>query len=125
MSDETKPNGFVLGETLYLRLKFVVQVLLPALATLYFTLGPAWNLPHVEQVIGTIAAIATFLGVTLGISTRSYNASDAKYDGNLDILENDNGGKIYSLELNGPVEEIDGKDQVIFKVGTSDTISSE
>lgn len=49
------------------------MVFLPALGTLYFALAGIWNLPCGEQVVGTIAAIDTFMGVILGISSANYN----------------------------------------------------
>ena len=54
-------------------LKFIAQVVLPALGTLYFALAGIWGWPLGEQVVGTITAIDTFLGVLLGISTSKYN----------------------------------------------------
>jgi len=55
-------------------LKFVAQVLLPALGTLYFALASLWKLPYAEEVVGTITAIDTFLGTLLHVSTTKYNA---------------------------------------------------
>ena len=54
-------------------LKWIAQIFLPALATLYFALAGIWGLPFGEEVVGTITAIDTFLGVALGISTANYN----------------------------------------------------
>ena len=54
-------------------LKWIAQYLLPALATLYFAIAQVWGLPYGEQIVGTITAIDTFLGVILGISTAQYN----------------------------------------------------
>lgn len=54
-------------------LKFVAQILLPALGTLYFALASIWGLPYAEQIVGTITAVDTFLGAILGISTANYN----------------------------------------------------
>lgn len=54
-------------------LKWVTQYLLPALATLYFAVAKIWGLPYGEEIVGTITAIDTFLGVLLGISTANYN----------------------------------------------------
>jgi TRAP-type uncharacterized transport system fused permease subunit len=53
-------------------LKWIAQILLPALGTLYFAIANIWGLPYAEQVVGTITAIDTFLGVLLGISSDSY-----------------------------------------------------
>jgi len=40
---------------------------------LYFALAGIWGLPYGEQLVGTITAIDTFLGVILGISKSKYN----------------------------------------------------
>lgn len=62
-----------MSNRLYDKLKFVAQIVLPALATLYFALASIWGLPYGEQIVGTITAIDTFLGAILGISTLNYN----------------------------------------------------
>lgn len=54
-------------------LKFVAQIALPALGSLYFALSTIWGLPYGEQIVGTITAIDAFLGAILGISTKMYN----------------------------------------------------
>lgn len=54
-------------------LKFIAQLLLPALATLWATLGKIWNWPLVTEIAATICAVDTFLGVILGISSNQYN----------------------------------------------------
>ena len=54
-------------------LKLISLFLLPAIGTLYFALAGIWGFPYGEQVVGTITAVDTFLGVVLGISTARYN----------------------------------------------------
>ena len=54
-------------------LKWIAQILLPALGTLYFALSKIWGFPFATEVVGTIAAVDTFLGAVLGISTANYN----------------------------------------------------
>ena len=53
-------------------LKWIAQILLPALGTLYFALAQIWGFPYAEQIVGTITALDAFLGVLLGISTYQY-----------------------------------------------------
>lgn len=53
-------------------LKWIASVVLPALGTMYFTLAGIWGLPYGEQVVGTITAVDTALGVALGISSAQY-----------------------------------------------------
>jgi hypothetical protein len=60
----------------YDRFKWIAQILLPAIATLYFALAQIWGLPHSEQIVGTITAIDAFLGMILGISTMQYKKRD-------------------------------------------------
>ena len=62
-----------LSNKVYDALKWVAQILLPALGTLYFALASIWGFPYAEQIVGTITAVDTFLGVILGISTMQYN----------------------------------------------------
>lgn len=54
-------------------LKFIAQIVLPAIATLYFGLAQIWGLPYAEAIIGTISIVDAFLGTVLGISTYNYN----------------------------------------------------
>ena len=62
-----------MSNRLYDILKWIALYLLPALGTLYFTLSGIWGFPYGEQIVGTITALDTFLGVILGISKASYN----------------------------------------------------
>lgn len=53
-------------------LKWIAQYLLPALGTLYFTLAGIWGFPYGEEIVGSITAVDTFLGIILGISSLNY-----------------------------------------------------
>ena len=53
-------------------LKWITQIALPALGTLYFALSSIWGLPYGEQIVGTITALDAFLGALLGISSVQY-----------------------------------------------------
>lgn len=71
---ETK-NVQVSSKT-YNRLKPVAQVYLPGLAALYSSLAAIWGFPNPEGIVGTIAAINVFLGLTLGLSSKNYHEQD-------------------------------------------------
>lgn len=58
-------------------LKWIAMVGLPALGTLYFAIAGIWGFPYAEQIVGTITAVDTFIGVILGISTAQYNKANA------------------------------------------------
>lgn len=53
-------------------MKFIAQILLPAIGALYFGLANIWALPYAEEIVGTITVIDTFLGAILGISSAAY-----------------------------------------------------
>ena len=54
-------------------LKYIAQIVLPALGTLYFALSKIWNFPYGPEIVGTITAVDAFLGALLKISTDQYN----------------------------------------------------
>lgn len=60
-------------DKLYDILKWVVIIVLPAIATLYAALSAVWAWPYSDQVVTTITAVDTFLGAMLCISTATYN----------------------------------------------------
>lgn len=57
-------------------LKFIALTVLPALGTLYFALAGIWGFPFGEQIVGTITAVDTFLGVILNISNSNYKKAN-------------------------------------------------
>ena len=65
-----------LSNKTYYILKWIAQILLPAIGTFYFALASIWNFPYVEQIVGTITAIDTFLGVVIGINSVQYKKSN-------------------------------------------------
>lgn len=107
---------------LYNVLKFCALVVFPALGTLYFALAGIWGLPAAEQVVGTIVAVDTFLGVVLQISSTSYNSSTAL--GTLNIIETAE-KKTFDLSFEGdPEYELEGKDRAVFKINKVGGLSS-
>ena len=57
-------------------LKYVAQIVLPALGALYFALAKIWGFPYGTEIVGTISAVDAFLGALLQISTNNYNAEN-------------------------------------------------
>jgi len=108
---------FVLNDKAYKLIKLIAQIILPGLGTLYAALAGFWGLPNVEQVVGTIVAVDTFLGLLLAQSSKSYYNGDAPYDGDMVVHPAGPDGKQQiKLELNSDPAELLGKDQVSFKV---------
>lgn len=66
----------MMSNKIYDILKWIAQIVLPALGTLYFALAAIWGFPYGEQIVGTITAIDTFLGAILGVSNHMYKKED-------------------------------------------------
>lgn len=62
-----------LSDKTYDILKWVVMLLLPALATLVTALGKIWGFALAPQISETIVAVNAALAMILGISTINYN----------------------------------------------------
>lgn len=77
----------LLSNSAYDALVKIVQYVLPAFGALYAALALVWGFGYSDQIVGTCAALATFGGVILGLSKRSYKKSGAKYDGDLVIAD--------------------------------------
>ncbi len=54
-------------------MKWIAQVLLPAVGTLYAALGAALGWGNVDMVVSIIVAVDAFLGTLLEGSTARYN----------------------------------------------------
>ena len=70
-----------LPDKVYDIMKWVVIIVLPAVATLYKVLASVWSWPYSNEVVATITAVDTFLGAVLCISTAAYN-KEANGNGN-------------------------------------------
>lgn len=63
---------FPMSNKFYDIMKDICQLWIPALGTLYFALCGIWGFPYGEQIVGTLTALDTFLGVVLKISSNEY-----------------------------------------------------
>ncbi len=69
----------MLDNKIYDILKWIALIALPALATLISVVLPLWNVVDegtTNAIVGTITALATFLGALLGVSTMKYRKID-------------------------------------------------
>lgn len=109
------PSGKkLMSNRLYDALKYIAQVLLPAVGTLYFGLAQLWEWSNAEEVVGTITVVDTFLGVLLHLSTSSYNKSDERFDGRILVDDSDESGSALNVSIN-PASIVD-KDSVTLQV---------
>lgn len=98
-------------------LRGIAQIWLPAIGAFYFTIATIWHLPASEEVVGTIVALDTLLGIGLGYSRKKYLDSEAIYDGTLEITQRPaDRPDLYSLDLSTPLQDVPGKTVVTLKV---------
>lgn len=116
--EKSVDQDHLLSNKMYDVLKFIALILLPAFGTLYFALAGIWGLPAAEQVVGTIVAVDTFLGVLIKVGDTTYNASDAKYDGVISVTET-NDKLSFVLNLNDDPAALKDMSEARFKVAPS------
>lgn len=101
-----------LTNALYDKLKFLVQVILPGLGALYFGLAKIWDLPAAEAVVGTVALVATFLGLFLTASAKQYEGA-----GDLVVTTDPADGEVYlAADLNKHPDAFKNKKNVVLNV---------
>lgn len=61
-----------LSDNLYRILKWLDLIVIPAAATFYKVMASIWGWPLGDEVVATAAAVCTFLGAIIGISTAEY-----------------------------------------------------
>lgn len=66
------------NDKIYDVLKWIAQLFLPALGTLYAGLAGIWGFPYGEEIMRSILAVDTFLGAILGLSNAQYKKSLAE-----------------------------------------------
>lgn len=121
MPDKTGSTSLVIPNKWYNRLKFVAQILLPAVATFYFAVASIWGLPKAEEVVGTLTALDALLGAVLGLSAKQYNAR-TPYDGIMEFIEvphpedETRKKKVFTLALEGDPDELQDQQTVTFRV---------
>jgi hypothetical protein len=62
-----------LSNELYNALKWLAQIGLPAIATLYFALAAIFGWPDADKVVGSITAVDAFLGASLQFSSAKFS----------------------------------------------------
>lgn len=105
----------LLSNSAYNVLKHVASIALPLIAALYFAVSQIWSLPDVAQVMATIVTINTILGGVLGYSTVTYNASEAKYAGVIELVEGDT-KDIAQLVFHDDTANVLAKAEALFRI---------
>lgn len=95
-----------LSDKAYTILEWMARVLLPAIATLYLALATLWEFSYGPQVVGTIVAVDTFLGVFIGMAQKAYDASDSGYNGEITVTPVGDGSMLSGLVLDQDPAEL-------------------
>jgi hypothetical protein len=119
--DVTEPTtdqidrDYLLSHTVYDRLKLFALIIFPAVGVFYASLAAIWGLPYATEVLSTIVAIDTFLGVIIKIGDVTYNASESKFDGRFWVDQTDRGTTV-TPQFKADLPELAKQDQVTLKV---------
>lgn len=108
-----------LNEKTYDFFKWLVQIVLPACAALYSALAALWGLPFAEAIVGSISAVAVFLGAVMKISNSNYEGA-----GTLMVDTSQEGENQYRLDLNTDFSDLADKDQFVIKVDNNADLSA-
>ncbi len=103
----------VLNSKVYDILKWLVQIVLPAIGACYAALAALWGFPYAEQVVGSISAICVLLGACLRISNSNYSG-DGVLTVNAD-LDDDDENK-YNLTLTKDLATLANKKSFVVTV---------
>lgn len=112
---EAKDGKHWMASGLYDKLKWIALIFLPAINSAYFPFAQLWNLPHTVEVMGTIAIIDTLLGALLQISKSSYNRSEARFDGAVEVVP-DHENETTDMNVRLQPASLETKDELVLKV---------
>ena len=59
---------YPIPDRLYQVMKWAGLIACPALAVFYGTVAPAWGLPYADQIVVTLNALGTLIGILIGAS---------------------------------------------------------
>jgi len=95
-----------LSNSMYDKGKMLVQIVLPGVAAAYLGLDALWDLPKENEVAGTVAVVATFLGLFLNRQAAGYEGA-----GDLVLHKDMADGQVYANAefVNHPDQFKDGQ----------------
>lgn len=81
---DKKDNGYLLPSEVYIFLKWLGLIALPAIAVFVSAVGPAWGWPSTEAAVLTLNSLGVLIGALVGVSqaSSSNGSKSTKEDGN-------------------------------------------
>lgn len=115
---EPSKSPVMVSSNVYDKMKSFLQLVGPAIITFYLFMGRALEWPNVETYAGIGTAFLTMLGVVVMWLSANFRKSDARFDGEIHISEDEDGVKRADLVLNNYVNPADvvNQKEVTFKV---------
>jgi len=113
-----EPKPPLLSDATYDNLKAFNTKVIPAVGALYFALAQVWGFPKGEEVVGTLAIVATFLAVLLGWANSRYDKSGAGIDGTVDVTHGEEGQKTVLLKIETDPDQMLNQKTVNLKVNS-------
>ena len=115
---EPTKQPVAVSNNVYDKMKSFVQVVGPAVVTFYIFMGQALEWDKVEVYAGIGTAFLTMLGVVVTWLSANFRKSDARFDGEIHVTEDEDGVKQADLVLKNYVNPADVVQQkeVTFKV---------
>lgn len=114
MADTTKTP--VLSNGAYDVIKDVVTMFIPALGVFYASIAAIWNLPFSVEVTGTLAAIATILGVLLKVAANQFAKTPENNAGTVVVNTTDPTVPDVHANVQIPMDQLKGANTVTLKV---------
>lgn len=102
----------VFNNKVYEVLKWLVQIVFPAVGAFYAAVASLWGFPYATEVVGTISAICVFLGACLRISTSNYSGDGVLTVDNNAGAEEDK----YNLTLTQELPDLASKNSFVITV---------
>ena len=114
---QQKTLGVSLSNRTYDVIRWLAQICLPAIGSLYFGLSQIWGLPAATEVVGTITLLIIFLGALMNVSKKAYDTNPDRYDGALVPTTDAEGivGAKLALNPNLDAETMVTKNELVFR----------
>lgn len=114
---QQKTLGVSLSNRMYDVIRWLAQIALPAIGSLYFGLSQIWGLPAATEVVGSITLLIIFLGALMNVSKKAYDTNPDRYDGALVPTTDADGivGAKLALNPNMDAETMVTKNELVFK----------
>ncbi len=115
---EPTKQPVTVSSNVYDKMKSFLQLVGPAIITFYLFMGQALEWENVETYAGIGTAFLTMLGVVVMWLSANFRKSDARFDGEIHVTEDEDGVKQAALVLKNYVNPADVVQQkeVTFKV---------